>query len=488
MFQKKEGTILFISIAIASFFLAMGIWLLTRLIANSPAEVPSPSPSASSPGNPSLREQPTSIQNKVSVGDKILFSREEGSTENPAFAGAKRRGTNAMSNGDYAQAVTAFEEALQKYQNAPETVIYLNNARIGSDMSYVIAAPVPISGPNPGNASEMLRGIAQAQNEVNEAGGINGIKLKVKIFNDSDDLEISKAIASAIVQDPDVLAVVGHWSSGTSLEAAKIYTSGKIAFVSPVSTTIKLSDFSPYVFRINANTYMGGRALADYALNKLSKKKVAVFFDSTSVYSEELESQFSTDIKLGGGDIVDRIDLSLGLSPADSVNQAIKRGAELLLLVPSATSADKALQVVTINRRRLPLLGDMGNLYRRNTLEVGSEAAVGMVLAPSWHIDGNPDSDFPLKSRTLWKADVNWATAMSYNAAQAVIEALKRQKSPSRSDVQLALTNPNFSANGVSSQFRFLPSGDANTPIQLVEIRAVNRSSSGTGYDFVPVR
>jgi len=282
---------------------------------------------------------------------------------------------------------------------------------------------------------------------------------------------------------------MGHWSSGTSLATAPIYDSGKIVFIAPLSTTIKLSDFSPYVFRINANTYTGSRALANYALTKLNKRNIAIFFDSKSAYSQELEFQFSTDIKLGGGNITDRFDLSdSSLSPADSIDQAIKRRAEVLLLIPAPTSADKALQVVTTNRRRLPLLGDMGNLYARKTLEVGGEDAVGMVLAPSWHVDGDPDSDFPRKSRKLWNADVSWATAMSYNSAQAMIEALRREANPSRAGIQRTLTAPNFSANGVSGEFRFLQSGDASTSVQLVKIRSANPSRSGTGYDFVPVR
>ena len=485
MFRKRETVLIFLSIVIAGFLLAVGIWLLARMTTN----VPTVNNPSSNPTSLPPQEQPISIQDRISFGNKILINREEGNPANPAFEAAKQRGAAAMDIRDYNQAVTDYTEAIQKYRNAPETLIYLNNAQIGSEKSYVIAAPVPITGPNPGNASEMLRGFAQAQNEVNQAGGINGVGLKVKILDDSDNPEVAKQVASAIVQDSEVLAVMGHWSSGTSLAAAPIYDSGKIVFIAPLSTTIKLSDFSPYVFRINANTYTGGRALANYALTRLNKRNVAIFFDSTSAYSQELESQFSTDIKLGGGNIIDRFDLSdSSLSPADSIAQAIERGAEVLMLIPAPTSADKALQIVTINRRRLSLLGDMGNLYGRKTLEVGGEDAVGMVLAPSWHIDGDPDSDFPRKSRELWNADVSWATAMSYNAAQAMIEALRREENPSRAGIQRTLTASNFSANGVSGEFRFLQSGDASTSVQLVEIRAANPSRSSTGYDFVPVR
>lgn len=481
--QQPRRALLVPSIAIASCLLVVGIWLATRPTTTTPtANNPSSSPSLPS------QEQPTSIQDRVSFGNKILIKQEEGDRADPAFDAAKQRGAAAMAKGDYPQAVAAYEEALQKHPNAPETLIYLNNAQIGSEKSDVIAVSVPITGIKPGQASEMLRGFAQAQNEVNQAGGINGVKLKLKIFDDSDQPEVAKQVASAIVRDSEVLAAMGHWSSGTSLAAAPTYDSGKTPFITPVSTTIELLDFSPFVFRTNANTYTGGTALAKYALTKLKEKNIAIFRDPASTYSQELESRFSTDIKLGGGNIVDKFDLSnSSLNIADSIDQAIEQGAKAIFLVPAPGSVKKALEVVTINRGRLPLIGDMANLYTLDTLKVGGKDAVGMVLAPSWHVDADPNSAFSRESRALWKSDVNSATATSYNAAQAIIEALRRETNPSRSGIQKALTASDFSANGVSGEFRF-QSGDANTAVQLVEIRSANPSRSGTGYDFVPIR
>lgn len=478
--SQQPRRVLFLSVAIASFLLVIGIWSLKR-----PTATPTANNSIPSQEQPIPAQEPISIQERISFGNKILINREAGNRENPTFEAAKQRGAAAMDRGDYEQAVADYTEALQAYRNAPETLIYLNNAQIGAEKAYVIAASVPITGPNPGHASEMLRGFAQAQNEINQAGGINGVRLKVKIVDDSDKPEIAKQVASAMVQDSEVLAVMGHWSSSTSMASAPIYDSGQIPFITPISTTIKLSGFSPYVFRTNANTDTGGIALANYALTRLNKREIAVFFDSTSTYSRDLEARFSTDIKQEGGDIVDKFDLSdSSLSIANSIDQAIERGAKAILLIPAPESLDRALQVITTNRKRLPLLGDMANLYAPRTLEVGGEDAVGMVMALSWQ-DSN--SDFSRKAKELWKVDVNWATAMSYNAAQAMIEALRREANPSRAGIQRTLTASNFSVDGVSGEFRF-QSGDPGTEVQFVEIRSANPSRSGTGYDFVPKR
>lgn len=59
------------------------------------------------------------------------------------------------------------EQSLSRRSNDPEALIYLNNARIGEKETYTIAAVVPI-GTEKTSAKEILRGVAQAQNEINQ--------------------------------------------------------------------------------------------------------------------------------------------------------------------------------------------------------------------------------------------------------------------------------------------------------------------------------
>lgn len=250
---------------------------------------------------------------------------------------------------------------------------------------------------------------------------------------------------------------------------------------------MKLSNSSPYVFRTNSNTSKGGEALADYALNRLKVKEMAIFYDSSSpAYSLELETRFNDDVTKGGGKITNRFDLADStLSIRGSIDQAIDQGAKLLVLIPAPTSVNQALQVVTTNGGKLPVMGDMANLYSSRTLEVGGKDAVGMVMATSWHVNADPKSPFSLKSRKLWKSDVNSATATSYNAAQAIIEALRQEANPSRSAIAKRLHASNFSPDGVSGKFDFAESGDVSTSVQLVEIQP--QTSSRSGFSFVPI-
>jgi branched-chain amino acid transport system substrate-binding protein len=451
MSQKNELIPLLISLIITILLIGVGLGWLAKY-----SEVSGWDSFISNQDGDSSQEKDQEISERFSTGEKILI---------PGAASAnKQSGVAALAQGNYEQAIASLEAARKDSRNDPETLIYLNNARIGKQKSYTIAAVVPINGSNPNNALEMLRGFAQAQDEVNRSGGINGVPLKLLLVDDSDNVEITQKIASRLGKNNQVLAVTGHWTSDVSLAAAFVYDAEKLVYIAPVSTTVKLSKFSPYVFRTTINNYTGGRALADYMLRKLKRQKVAVFFLPEVTYSQELKSEFATAVSLGGGDVVAEFDLSNpSFSAAQSVKQAIERGAEVLMLATNNAAVDKALQVVQVNNKRLVVLGDLANLYTSKTLEVGGEAGVGMVMAVPWHIEGNPQAKFPLQSRQLWGADVNGVTAMSYDAVQAIATALKRN--PTRSGIQQALSASDFSANGSARTLRFLSSGEVNAPV-----------------------
>jgi branched-chain amino acid transport system substrate-binding protein len=126
------------------------------------------------------------------------------------------------------------------------------------------------------------------------------------------------------------------------------------------------------------------------------------------------------------------------------------------------------------------LAGD--SVYKPDTLKEG-EDVVGMVLAVPWHIQNNRPSEFVQTADQLWGGDVNWRSAMAYDATQALIAAITTSPSPRSSEVAQVLSRPGFSTSGASGTVRFLPSGDRNQAAELVTIKQGTRS--GFGYDFV---
>ncbi|MEH2122833.1 ABC transporter substrate-binding protein [Nostoc sp.] len=465
MSQKNETTILALALLLTVGIVGGGFWWFS----NNGAKIGNNIIPNQQPGNNS------SLQDRISFGEKSFTQGD--------ISPVKKEGIQAIATKSYDKAIANFTAALKLNRNDPEALIFLNNARIGSSKSYTIVASVPF-GTDPNAALEILRGIAQAQNQVNSSGGIKGVPLRVGIANDDDNPEIAKQIASTLVSNSEVLGVVGPNTSDSTLGAGTIYTSGQLVAISPTSTSVKISNFSRYVFRTVPSDFTAARSLANYMVRTLQKKNAVVFFNSQSNYSQSLKSEFVSSVSLEGGQVASEFDLSKAdFSAARSVEQATKQGAEVLMLAANTETLDKALQVIQINQKKLTLLaGD--DVYTAKTLEIGREQAVGMVLAVPWHIDSDPKSDFPQKSRQLWGGDVSWRSALSYDATVALIAALERN--PTRDGVQQALLSSDFSATGASGTIRFLASGDRNASVQLVKI--VPGSRSRTGYDFEPVR
>ncbi|MBD1808704.1 amino acid ABC transporter substrate-binding protein [Microcoleus sp. FACHB-SPT15] len=473
MSQKNETVVLLLSLLVTVALVATGLWWFTNRGGINLGGLTGSDNSGSTTSAGRTSNQP--VEARISLGDKLLFS----SGETPE----KQAAVEAIASSNYEAAVSNLEAALKSDRNDPEALIYLNNARIGNRKSYAIAASIPIgTAQNP--SKEVLRGVAQAQNEVNQAGGIGGVPLKVIIANDDNDPNVAQQVAEALVENQQVLGVVGNFDSDVTLAAGKVYEKGQLVQISPTSTSVQLSNAGEYIFRTVPSDRFAGNALSRYMLTQLKKQKAAVFFNSKSNYSQSLKNEFSTTLLGDGGEVVAEFDFSSpNFDVASSVQEAIGQGAEVLMLAPNTAALDQALQVVQVNEKRLPVLaGDSG--YSFKTLEVGRSNAVGMVLAVPWHILGNPEAEFPKAANQLWGAEINWRTAMAYDATKALIAGI--EQNPTRTGVQQALSASNFSATGAANPIRFLPSGDRNQVVQLVTIQPVNNKDPG--YEFIPVR
>ncbi|MGB5915291.1 MAG: ABC transporter substrate-binding protein [Phormidesmis sp.] len=429
------------------------------------------------------------LAQRISFGDKALILDEEIGGENANFRAAKARGIEAVAAGDYQTATSYFEEALSYYKNAPETLIYLNNARINDSTNrYTLAAAVPISDDLPA-AQAMLRGVAQAQNKINENGGINGVLLRIVIADDAGDAATAPDLARTIASDSDVLGVVGHYYSSVTLSAENTYEQAQLAIIA-LSSSVEISSLdNDYIFRTSPSDAVTGKALADYALDNWNAERVAVFYNSDSSYSNSLKSEFENYILSEQGEVVAELDWSQkSFNPKRAFEQAVEQDAELLMVVPASFEELQknvfpiAQQNFTTEDPIRMMGGDVA--YSGTVLE---EEFEGMVVGAFWHIGAvDPNAEFILQSRELWTADVNWVTAMAYDATEAWIEAFKRSEAaPTRTDLQMILSESTFSASGASSEVRFSRNGDRPIASQLVEV--TRKDTSSEQYYFEPV-
>ncbi|MGL5063941.1 MAG: protein kinase domain-containing protein [Microcoleus sp.] len=428
---------------------------------------------------PTTSPENIDVSNYISAGDRSLFP----ASNNPE----KQAGIAAFATGDFTTAVSKLEAAFQVDRTDPETLIYLNNARLNSAETIKIAAVVPISN-SFSTAVEILRGIAQAQDEAIKAG----VPLKVVIADDGNDENRAKAIAQNFVKDITILAVIGHGSSKTSLAVAPIYSQNQMVAIAPTSTSTELaklpkrSDRINYIFRTAPSDQLSGTALARYILNDLKKSTTAVFYNSQSSYSKSLQTTFSTTLVLEGGQVVAEVDLSQPNAAAKMTEIA----ADVLVLLPDSDTLKSVVEIARLDRNRLPVIGGDA-MYNTDLLKEGGASLKGAVIAVPWHFAASKNQNFVAAARSLWGIDANWRAAMSYDAVQ-VLRMGKSSgqitpKSGQQGRVTLAqtLTDTNFKVSGASGEIKFLSTGDRNSNVVLLQIAPAPQAAAG--FDFVPL-
>jgi branched-chain amino acid transport system substrate-binding protein len=389
----------------------------------------------------------------------------------------------------------------------PYTIANENNQRVQAESNSYAVYTVLVSLPqNSDRALEMLRGVTQVQQEVNQEGGLlksNGGLLRLGIINDRDDPDRAKKIAAAAIDDKTILAVIGHWSAPVSEAAMEVYNQAReLVFITPI--TIKAERDLPwasYSFFVNASSDSGGQILGDYMVQDLKdKKKAMVFYDSRNSYTESLKDKFTAVIKSHGRDS-EEVNLYNPESNEVISEAEIKAkidklnpNEDVLAIFPADSSTDIALQVVKKAGGKFSLIGDMANLYALKTLK--EPESNNMVLAPSWHfdddLDDNPGDDrpsFSCNALNLWEQRVNWATAMSYIAARTLVSAMSLTSSsgekPNRSSIHQKIQDPALKV--------FNSQGRSYWKARLVKVVPVNSipnliygPGKNTDYDFIP--
>jgi ABC-type branched-subunit amino acid transport system substrate-binding protein/serine/threonine protein kinase len=455
--------------------------------ASSPA---TPNPGTVSAGQTSAGQ--TAMEDlPISQGDRSLLS---GGPEKQAFMEAIATAKTQTKPASLA----AVKTARDRIPTDPEALIYLNNLQVAAESTHTIAAVLPFS-QFPETSAEVLRGIAQAQQQLNRQGGIGGKRITLVLADDRNQPDFARKIAKRLSEMPHLLGVIGHGGSDTTLAAADIYKQNQLVTIAPLSSATQLSSYSPYLFRTMPSDRLPAKALGQYMSDRLKKSRAIVFFNSTSTYSQSLKSEFKNALFYNQSDsphptqktaeIIGEVDLSKpDFNPAAALKDAIAKKAEVIVLANGLGDADRALLIMQLNQNRLPILaGDA--LYSDTVRQVGSASGPGLTLAIPAQQLGLTQSIFHRQAQQIWQQGVTWRTALAYDATLALTQAIQ-QAAPNRNvqvqreQVREAIARSDFQVMGSVRPIRFTESGDPREAIQLVTLRKNPQSGQP---EFMPL-
>lgn len=163
-----------------------------------------------------------------------------------------------------------------------------------------IAAVGPMTGSNATFGAQFKAGAEMAIADINAKGGVNGKKLKLVIEDDACDPKQAVSAAGKVAGQK-AKVVLGHYCSGSSIPASKVYAEEGIIQISPASTNPKLTDerAGPSIFRVCGRDDQQGGVAGKYLAEKFKGKKVAVIHDK-SAYGKGLADETKAAMNKAG--------------------------------------------------------------------------------------------------------------------------------------------------------------------------------------------
>jgi branched-chain amino acid transport system substrate-binding protein len=341
-----------------------------------------------------------------------------------------------------------------------------------SKPTYTIAYQGPLSGGNQQLGIYMDNAVKLAINEANAGTTFGTLPFTLK-FVDSDDAgspDQAPTAATKLIQDPNVVAVIGPAFSGATRAAEPLFQSAGLASISPSATAADLTTHGwTNFFRVVANDNIQAAADAQFMAKKIKPTSVYVVNDA-SAYGAPLASAFATDIQQAGIKVTTNTAAgttqcqagtgssteypALASEVVTSKAQALFYGGyycDLALFVKALKAAgyngaimsdDGAQNVQLISQAGQ---ADAQNIYTSCACATTLSSAAGQAF----------DSDY----QKLVGSPAGTYSAESFDATNAVISVMKGMSGTiTRADVVKAVASVNYT--GITKQIHFTSTGD----------------------------
>ncbi len=315
------------------------------------------------------------------------------------------------------------------------------------------------------------KGIALAIEEANEAGGVNGKKIKVITLDNQGKSEESVSVVTKLITQNKVLAVLGEVASSRSLAAAPIAQQYKVPMISPSSTNPKVTEVGDYIFRVCFIDPFQGTVMAKFAADNLKAKKVAILTDVKSDYSVGLASFFKETYTKMGGKIVSEQSYSSGDIDFKGQLTNIKAAKPDAIFIPGYYTE---VGLVARQARQIGLDATLlgGDGWDSSKLsEIGGKAVDGGYFSNHYTSESKDPvvTSFVTKFKTKFGETPDGLAAMGYDAARVLVAAMKAAKDLTPASIRDAIAQTKDYA-GVTGNISLNAQRNAVKPAVVVKV------------------
>jgi len=253
-----------------------------------------------------------------------------------------------------------------------------------------------------------------------------GFKVELVPLDDQARRDVGMANAGLIVNDPDILAVIGHLNSGVAIPASEIYKDYDLVMVSPANTNPCITDRGYLVVnRVCGRDDVQGAVAAEFAFNELKVKTAFVIHDKTT-YGQGTAEFFKKRFEGLGGRVLgfvgteERFDFTLLINRIQIANP------ELIFFGGIYDQAGVFFKQARERGVRAIFLGPDG-MDSSELAKIAGDAVVGMyytsVAAPPTVYEGA--KKFIEDYKAKFGKDPEPFSAQAYDATAIVLKAIE---------------------------------------------------------------
>jgi branched-chain amino acid transport system substrate-binding protein len=345
------------------------------------------------------------------------------------------------------------------------------------DKSTPVAVVGPITGQYASFGAQMKNGGELAVEDINAAGGVLGKKLDLEIGDDACDPKQAVAVANQMTGN-NVALVAGHYCSGSSIPASKVYAEANMVQISPASTNPAFTDnrAGPNIYRVCGRDDQQGGVAGKYIASHFADKNVAFVHDKTA-YGKGLADETKKAMNEAGKQEAMYEAITAGEKDYSALVSKLKQAnIDLVYFGGYHTEAGLIIRQMRDQGMKTTLMGGDA-LITQEFWSITGPAGEGTLMTFSPDPRKNPAAAEVVKRFKDKGIEPEGYVLYTYAALQAWKQAAEKATSIESADVVKAMNDTEFDT--VIGKFKFNEKGDPNLPPY-----AVYRWSNGT-YDEI---
>ncbi len=276
-------------------------------------------------------------------------------------------------------------------------------------------------------------GVILAVEEINLAGGIGGRPVELITRDNRQDPMEAARVQQELINE-GVVAIVGHMTSTMTSAALPVSNANKVLMISPTTSTNSLTGIDDYFFRVMSSNRDAITRLSKYLYNDKKLRRVVVLYDKSNVVFSGEWFQGIQDYygKQGQGIVIPVPFKSYkSLSFSALAEEIVGYAPDGVVLVAAASDAAQVCQQLQKLGRKIPIFATMWSMTEE-FLRNGGSAVEGVIFC-HWFVSSYPSfesKEFRSQFEKRFGHPANFASHFSYEAAQVLFTALKKNPNP----------------------------------------------------------